>query len=125
MIPTLALLTLLFCTAAIAATPFAASWANPVNRNLYRLAVCETGGINDGRPLWTHSARGPRGHRYEGALGFLDDTWRTRRHKVRPLPPAHAYDATPAQQYAVGRILVAEFGNYSSWPSCHRKLGLP
>jgi hypothetical protein len=91
-----------------------------INRNLIRLAICETGGINDGRPLWTHS-----NSTYVGALGFAWSTWRSRRWRVRPLPPADAAKASPAEQLAVGRALVREFGNYSSWPSCHRRLGLP
>lgn len=120
---TLVLLTLLACTA-FASTPPDGSWANPVNRNLYRLAVCETGGINGGRPLWTHHNRW-----YVGALGFARSTWEQYRHRVKPLPAAAPdrgdFLATPGQQYAVGRELVKEFGGYSSWPSCHRRLRLP
>jgi hypothetical protein len=101
-------------------TAWHASWANPVNRNLYRLAVCETGGINGGKPLWTHS-----NSTYVGSLGFAWSTWRHYRHYVRPLPPADGARARPGEQYAVGRALVREFGGYSSWPACHRRLGLP
>lgn len=100
-------------------TPWHASWANPVNRNLYRLAVCETGGINGGQPLWTHT-----NSTYVGALGFTWSTWRHYRYRVRPLPPADGAQARPGEQYAVGRALVREFGGYSSWPACHRRLGL-
>lgn len=101
-------------------TAWHASWKNPVNRNLIRLARCETGGINRGRPLWTHV-----NSTYVGALGFRWSTWLYYRHRVRPLPPRDATRATPAQQLAVGRALVREFGGYSSWPACHRRLGLP
>jgi len=101
-------------------TPWHTSNANLVNRNLYRLAVCETGGINHGVPLWTHT-----NSTYVGALGFKWSTWRSWRWRVRPLPPADGAQASPAEQLAVGRALVREFGNYSSWPSCHRRLGLP
>lgn len=100
-------------------TRWHASWANPVNRNLYRLAVCETGGINRGRPLWTHS-----NSVYVGALGFAWSTWLSYRHRVRPTPPRDGARATPAEQYAVGRALVREFHGYSSWPACHRRLGI-
>lgn len=103
----------------------AGRWSNHVNRNLIRIARCETGGINRGRPLWTHRARSEHaGLDYEGALGFLETTWEHYRHRVRPLPPAEAWRATPAEQLAVGRVLVAEFHGYSSWPACSRRLGL-
>jgi len=100
-------------------TTWHASWANPVNRALYRLMVCETGGINGGRPLWTHV-----NSTYVGALGFAWSTWSHYRYRVRPLPPADGARARPGEQYAVGRALVREFGGYSSWPTCHRRLGL-
>lgn len=100
--------------------PFDISKANPLNQNLIRLAICETGGINGGRPLWTH-----RNATYVGALGFAQSTWSSRRFRVSPLPPASGWRATPAEQLAVGRALVREFSGYSSWPSCHRRLGLP
>ena len=103
----------------------AARWANPVNQALVRIARCETGGINGGRPLWAHRARSEHaGLEYEGALGFLETTWEHYRHQVRPLPPDAAWKATPAEQLAVGRALVATFGNFSSWPACSRRLGL-
>lgn len=123
-----ACLALLLATSAIAARPrlpllagetaYHASWANPVNRALYRLMVCETGGINGGRPLWTHS-----NSTYAGALGFTHATWRQFRVYVRPLPPEHAYQARPGEQYAVGRKLVQLYG-YSPWPTCSIRLGL-
>jgi hypothetical protein len=91
----------------------------PLNRNLWRIAVCETGGINGGRPLWTH-----HNSVYSGALGFAHSTWEHWRHYVRPLPPPIAAHASPAEQLAVGRALVRSFGGYSSWPACHRRLGL-
>lgn len=97
-----------------------ASWANPVNRNLLRIARCETGYLEGGRPNWRH-----RNSTYVGALGFAWSTWRHYRHYVRPVPPADASRATVAQQLAVGRVLVRVFGGYSSWPACHVRLGLP
>ncbi len=100
-------------------TPWHTSMRNPVNRALWRLAVCETGGINGGRPLWTH-----HNAVYSGALGFAHSTWARWRYFVRPLPPSVAARANPAQQLAVGRALVRTFGGYSSWPSCSRRLGL-
>ena len=97
----------------------------PVNRALLRIARCETGGINAGRPLWTHRARSEHaGLDYEGALGFLETTWNKYRWHVRPLPPDAAWKATPAEQLAVARVLVRTFGGYSSWPACSRRLGL-
>lgn len=96
----------------------AARWSNPLNRTLYRLAVCETGGINGGEPKWTH-----RTTSYAGGLGFTHRTWSYYRRRVRPLPPAEA-DAAPAgAQYAVGRRLVYLFG-FEPWPACSRRLGL-
>ncbi|MEK9810290.1 MAG: hypothetical protein VW362_07560 [Candidatus Nanopelagicales bacterium] len=97
----------------------------PTNRALLRIARCETGGINDGRPLWTHRARSEHpGLDYEGSLGFLETTWDKYRWQVRPLPPDAAWKATPAEQLAVARVLVRTFGGYSSWPACSRRLGL-
>lgn len=93
--------------------------SSTVNANLWRIAVCETGGINGGRPLWTH-----HNSVYSGALGFAHSTWAHWRHFVRPLPPRVAAQASPAEQLAVGRALVRTFGGYSSWPACHRRLGL-
>ena len=59
---------------------------------------------------------------YEGAYGFLHSTW----DRYKPAGyPASAVDATILQQTNVARILVATFGGYSSWPACHRRLGLP
>lgn len=99
--------------------PWAATWSNPVNRNLIRIAICETGGINGGRPLWTH-----HNSTYSGALGFAHSTWSYYRRFVRPLPGPVAAQATPAEQLAVGRVLVRIWPNYSSWPACSRRLGL-
>lgn len=88
------------------------------NRSLLAIARCETGGINGGRPLWTH-----RNSTYAGALGFLHATWRQFRVYVRPLPPSEAWRASPKEQLAVGRELVRRFG-WSPWPTCSRRLGL-
>ncbi len=98
-----------------------ASWANPVNRNLLRLARCETGYLTGGRVNWRH-----HNGTYTGGLGFAHSTWSYYKRFVRPVPRArYAADATVAQQLAVGRVLVRVFGGYSSWPACHRRLGLP
>jgi hypothetical protein len=83
----------------------------------YQIAVCETGGINGGRPLWTH-----HNGTYSGAYGFAHSTWAYYRY---PGYPARAADATPRQQTRVAMRLVATFGGYSSWPACHVRLGLP
>lgn len=100
-------------------TPWHATWANPVNRNLYRLARCETGYLKGGKPNWRHWAPS-----YGGALGFYHGTWASFRHHVTPLPPVNSWDATPAEQYAVARALVHRWPNYSSWPACSIRLGL-
>ncbi|GIV03700.1 MAG: hypothetical protein KatS3mg015_2530 [Fimbriimonadales bacterium] len=92
---------------------------SPVNTNLLRIARCETGYLPGGRPNWRH-----RNSTYVGALGFAWTTWRYYRQRVRPLPPADGSQATRAEQLAVGRALVREFGGYSPWPACHRRLGL-
>lgn len=95
-------------------------WSDQRVRNLIRLARCETGGINHGRPLWTH-----HNGTYTGALGFAHSTWRIYKRYVRPIPRArYASQATPRQQLAVGLVLIETFGGYSSWPACHRRLGL-
>jgi len=96
------------------------SWKDARVRNLHRLAVCETGGINGGRPLWTH-----HNGTYTGALGFAHSTWRAYKRYVRPVPRAeYAAQASPREQYAVGLVLVETFHGYSSWPACHRRLGI-
>lgn len=97
-----------------------ARWSNPVNRNLYRLAQCETGYLPGSRPNWQH-----HNSTYSGALGFAHSTWSHYKRYVRPVPRARfARDARPAEQYAVGRVLVRVFGGYSPWPSCSIRLGL-
>jgi len=100
-------------------TPWHAGWHNPVNRNLYRLARCETGYLAGGRVNWRHS-----NSTYVGGLGFAWSTWSHYRRYVKPLPPADGTRATIGQQLAVGRVLVRTFGGYSSWPACHRRLGI-
>ena len=83
----------------------------------YQIAVCETGGINGGRPLWTH-----HNSSYSGAYGFAHSTWAQFKFPGYPSPAAAA---TPRQQTRVAMRLVETFGGYSSWPACHRRLGLP
>jgi hypothetical protein len=82
---------------------------------LWRIAVCETGGINGGAPLWTHSNSS-----FQGALGFAISTW-------DQFAPAHfpdeAYLASPEQQMFVGQVLVNRYG-FSPWPACSIRLGL-
>lgn len=91
-------------------------WADPPYP-YYQIAVCETGGINGGRPLWSH-----HNGSYAGAYGFAHSTWTAYRYPGYPLT---ASAATPRQQTRVAMRLVATFGGYSSWPACHRRLGLP
>lgn len=83
---------------------------------LLSIAKCETGGINGGRPLWTH-----HNGSYSGAYGFAHSTWAQFKEPEFPSPAAAA---TPRQQTVVAQKLVARFGGYSSWPACHRRLGL-
>ncbi len=123
------MITLTLTTLTLAAFTAAAAWAHPpkrtaawqraVDRQLLRIARCETGYLPGGQPNWRH-----HNAVYGGALGFAHSTWAQFRLRVRPLPPALARDATPAQQLAVARELVAFYGGYSSWPSCSRRLGL-
>jgi hypothetical protein len=96
-----------------------ATYANPTNRNLIRLARCETGYLSGRRINWAHSNSS-----YVGGLGFAWSTWAQFRRYVTPLPPRDGAKATPAQQLAVGRALVRRWPNYSSWPSCSIRLGL-
>lgn len=98
--------------------PIETSLANPVNRNLLRIASCETG--HGGRPNWRH-----RNATYVGGLGFKLSTWELYRTRVRPRPPVEGARAAMHEQLAVGRALVREFSGYSSWPECHQRLGLP
>lgn len=98
--------------------------SSAVERNLLKIARCETGGIpgQNGRPKWNHRARSEhRGLDYEGALGLLETTWDQYRYKGMPRA---AYNATPAQQLKVGARLVRVFRGYSSWPACSKRLGL-
>lgn len=59
---------------------------------------------------------------YEGAYGFLHSTWDAYRY---PGMPDRADRATPREQTLVAMRLRRVFGNFSSWPACHRRLGLP
>jgi uncharacterized protein YabE (DUF348 family) len=74
----------------------------------YRLAHCESGGD------WTYDGT------YDGGLQFHPDTWR----RWKPSGyPDHAWQATAAEQIAVGKRLHAARG-WRPWPSCARRLGL-
>ena len=76
----------------------------------YDLAQCESGG------RWDYN--GSSG--YDGGLQFHPDTW------TRNKPsgyPAYAWQASPAQQIEVGKIVQRRSG-WGAWPSCARKLGL-
>lgn len=90
--------------------------AIPHRAQLLRIARCETGGINGGRPLWTH-----HNSVYSGALGFLHATWN---HYAPAGFARPASAASPLQQLYVGEILVRTFGGFSSWPACSVRLGL-
>lgn len=99
--------------------PWSDAWLTertPNRAQLWRIAVCETGGINGGVPLWTH-----HNSVYSGALGFVHSTWSYYAPARFPRPAAAA---SPAQQLYVGQILVYTFGGYSSWPACSVRLGL-
>lgn len=98
--------------------PWHATWRNPINRALHRVARCETGYLPGGRVNWRH-----RNSVYAGGLGFTHATWAQYRVDVRPLPPLYAWQATPAEQYAVGRRLVQLYG-FTPWPACSIRLGL-
>lgn len=74
----------------------------------YRLAACET----DGR--WHIDAL------YDGGLQFDPETWS---HNKPAGYPDYAYEATPAQQIAVARIVQRRFG-WEPWNACARQLGL-
>jgi hypothetical protein len=74
-----------------------------------RLARCETGGD------WRHH-NGP----YEGGLGFYGGSWDA----YRPAGyPRDAHRASPAEQVAVARLILADVG-WSAWPACSVRLGL-
>jgi len=74
----------------------------------YDLAQCESGG------RWDYNGT------YDGGLQFHPDTWR--RNKPAGYPE-YAYQASPAQQIEVGKIVQRRSG-WGAWPSCARKLGL-
>ena len=99
-------------------TPWHASWHNPTNRALHRVARCETGYLPGRRVNWRHS-----NSVYAGGLGFTHGTWAQYRVYVRPLPPAQAWRASVTEQLAVGRKLVQLFG-WTPWPVCSIRLGL-
>ena len=72
------------------------------DRTWYRLARCESGGN------WSYDGT------YDGGLQFHPSTW----NRWKPSGyPAYAWQASPAQQIAVGKRLQAARG-WSPWPSC-------
>lgn len=60
---------------------------------------------------------------HHGGLQFHPDTWTWVAPDVLPDPPAHAYDATPAEQVAVA-IETQRRQGWGAWPVCSRLLGL-
>lgn len=91
-------------------------WGKPPEP-YYSLALCEQ---RDENGLWgvNWSAYSQS---YEGGFGFTHATWRQYR---EPWMPTRADWATIREQVIVAKKLHATFGNYSSWPACHIKLGL-
>ena len=76
------------------------------------LAECETG------QNWTE--RSVPG--YSGGLGFAHSTWAA----MGGTQYAYqAWAATPAQQIEIAQKVLKVNGNYSAWPGCRKKLGLP
>lgn len=76
-----------------------------------QLAQCESGGN------WSiHTGT------YDGGLQFLDSTWDAQ--GGEQFAPT-ADQATREEQIIVAERLLAAVGNYSPWPACARKLGLP
>lgn len=99
------------------------------------LADCESGDwIDGGRAFvagsarWDWAAPGttlpPWGTRiHHGGLQFHPATWDWVAPDVLEDPPAHAYDATPAEQVAVA-IETQRRQGWEAWPVCSRKVGL-
>lgn len=126
-------MTALFATLTLAATANAQTphrtHHDAVRSNLLLIARCETGGKpgQNGRPDWKH-----QNSEYVGALGFRWSTWNHYRRYIKPIPPRVYRDrngrivwkGTREQQLAVASVLVRIFGGYSSWPTCHVRLGL-
>ena len=77
------------------------------------LAECETGGN------WAHP---PVSIGYSGGLMFHYKTWNAMGGNQFA---SQAYLATREQQIIIAEKLLADAGNYSPWPGCRRKLGLP
>lgn len=76
------------------------------------LAGCESSGN------WAYN--GSSG--FDGGLQFEPGTWSAYRRNVRGAPP-YAYQASPAVQVAVARLVLAAQG-WGAWPECSAKLGL-
>lgn len=99
------------------------------------LADCESGDWIDrgaafvpGSARWDWAAPGttlpPWGTAiHHGGLQFHPDTWAWVAPDVLPDPPAHAYDATPAEQVAVA-VETQRRQGWAAWPVCSRLVGL-
>lgn len=87
----------------------------------YRLADCETGVWTTGKVPVPGSARWDVVSRgYQGGLQFHPSTWDRNK---RAGDPEDAQAATPAQQIAVGEIVLARQGA-KAWPTCGPRIGL-
>jgi hypothetical protein len=75
-----------------------------------RLAECESGGD------WDYNGADV----FDGGLQFHPDTWSA--HRLRGFP-RYAWQATPLQQIAVARRVLAAQG-WNAWPACSAALGL-
>jgi hypothetical protein len=90
----------------------AAAAASPAEGIWDVLSLCEAGG------RWGYN--GSSGFGFDGGLQFHPATWSAYR---LPGYPERAWQATRAQQIAVGRRVLAEQG-WQAWPVCSRRLGL-
>ena len=107
--------------AAEAAPPEPAPEPEPQRSVWDRVADCESGswtgngGFVEGSANWSATAG-----MFEGGLQFHPDTWDAYKD---PGMPGAAYEASRAQQIAVGERVLAAQG-WGAWPVCSRKLGL-
>ena len=106
------------------------------------LAECESGNwVDGGASFETGSARWDWGapgmevppwgtDLHHGGLQWEPSTWSWLAPIVLEDPPAHAYDATPAQEIEVAEHYVkleqdAGRGGWGPWPTCGPMVGLP